>query len=362
MKLLEKGASDRPLSANHIIARLTEIEGCSTNNTHSFNATEPPQNGPVFPGKIRAIQSKWLWLLGGTLGGTLAVIAIFWCTHWLFNLYEKDNTASLNHQEQAPQPQNMTNKLKMRFVWIPPGSFMMGSMPDELGRLPDEAPHKVTLTKGFYMGVHLVTRGQFAAFVEETKFITEAERAGEAGVLTRDGWISGPGANWRNPSFEQTDDHPVTCVSWNDAFAFANWLFKEEGKPYRLPTEAEWEYACRAGTTTAFHFGDSISTDLANYRGRTYRQKTTPVGMFPANAFGLHDMHGNLWEWCHDWFVDYQEGCVIDPKGAGFGIERVHRGGAWMSEAAFCRAACRRGNKPDHKACDIGIRLCLSLK
>ena len=159
----------------------------------------------------------------------------------------------------------------------------------------NETQHKVTLTKGFYMGVHAVTQEQWQAVMGN------------------------------NPSkFKGEKNLPVEQVSWDDCQEFIKKLREKDKKLYRLPTEAEWEYSCRAGTTTPFHFGETISTDQANYNGNftygngkkgKYREKTTPVGSFPANAWGLHDMHGNVWQWCQDWYGDYPQKDVVDPTG-----------------------------------------------
>ena len=137
-----------------------------------------------------------------------------------------------------------------------------------------------------------------------------------------------------------------------------------------LPTEAEWEYACRAGTTTPFHFGETISTDQANYDGDhiygngkkgVYRKKTTPVGSFPANAWGLHDMHGNVWQWCQDWYGDYPQKDVVDPQGPEKGQRRVLRGGSWDDIPQNCRSAFRGRYGPGHRLIDCGFRLCFCL-
>jgi formylglycine-generating enzyme required for sulfatase activity/tRNA A-37 threonylcarbamoyl transferase component Bud32 len=363
MKLLTKEKSERPISADQIVEHLDSIERLANTQPNSSGAAEPPQGHSASLHRTRAVRNKWPRYLGGSLALGLSVVATYLVAHWLLGDNPQANVGSAQRKGQKPpatKGRYVTSQLAMQFAWIPPGSFRMGSPRGELGRFVGETQHKVTLTKGFYMGTHLVTRGQFTTFVEKAGFTTEADRAGGAGILTDKGWILRPGANWRNPGFEQTNDHPATCVSWNDALAFAKWLSKEEGKAFRLPTEAEWEYACRAGTTTAFHFGDAISAELANYQ--EHRRKTTPVGMFPANAFGLHDMHGNVWEWCHDWIADYPEGDVIDPKGPDKGTHRAQRGASWGSGAVFCRAACRWGNSPDFRASDTGFRLCFSVE
>jgi formylglycine-generating enzyme required for sulfatase activity len=244
--------------------------------------------------------------------------------------------------DQKPKP--FTNSIGMKFVWIPPGSFMMGSPKEEVEResywKADEKQHGVTLTKGFYMGVHLVTQQQWQ-------------------VVMRN-----------NPShFQGEENLPVDNVSWEDCQRFIMKLRAGDSRPYRLPTEAEWEYACRAGTATPFHFGETISTDQANYLGDfiyakgergANRRKSTAVDSFPANAWGLHDMHGNVYQWCQDWFGAYPAGVVVDPKGAMFGDYRVLRGGAWNSNPEWCRSAYRSMNFPDSHEPVFGFRLCLS--
>jgi uncharacterized protein (TIGR02996 family) len=232
-----------------------------------------------------------------------------------------------------------TNSLGMCFSCIPPGTFLMGS-PDteEGGNAADETQHAVTLTKGLWMGVHPVTQEQWQAVM---------------------GY---------NPShFQHAKDLPVEQVSWEDCQEFLKRLREQDRKPYRLPTEAEWEYACRAGTTTPFCFGATLSTDQANYNGNdTYetgkkgvdREETTPVGTFPKNAWGLYDMHGNVWEWCQDWYGDYTANAVADPQGPNSGDFCVLRGGSWISTPEFCRAAFRDGYEPDYRFMGIGLRVC----
>jgi len=244
-----------------------------------------------------------------------------------------------------------TNNLGMTFAWISPGTFLMGSPKSEaarwvhsrhLSRDNIEAQHEVTLAKGFHMGVHLVTQEQWQAVMGN------------------------------NPSyFEGEQNLPVEMVSWHDCQDFIKKLRDKDRIPYRLPTEAEWEYACRAGTTTPFYFGDTISTNQANYDGNhTYgngkrgvnRQKTTPVGSFSANSWGLHDMHGNAWEWCQDWAGDYPKEYVVDPQGPDAGNVRGRRGGSWNSNPEFCRSAYRGGCDPGNRSMFSGFRLCFCLE
>jgi formylglycine-generating enzyme required for sulfatase activity len=168
-----------------------------------------------------------------------------------------------------------------------------------------------------------------------------------------------------NPSFWRGDDLPVESVSWDECVAFCGRL----GEGFRLPTEAEWEHACRAGTTTPFFFGETISTDLANYDGgypygvgRTgvRRHKTTPVGSFPPNAWGLFDMHGNVWEWCLDWYGRLPTGDQTDPKGGDGGNGRVLRGGSWQRDPRDCRSDARHCYVPRDRNESRGCRVLLS--
>ncbi|MCP4683444.1 MAG: formylglycine-generating enzyme family protein [Desulfobacterales bacterium] len=268
------------------------------------------------------------------------------------------------------QGQSLTNSMGMKFEYIAPGTFIMGSPADETESPDDEMQHTVTLTKGFYMQTTEVTVGQWRSFVRDTGYKSEAEINGGAYVLTTPLLKRKKGKYWDNPDFSQTDQHPVTCVSWNDAQAFIKWLNQKEGHTYRLPTEAEWEYACRAGTDTPFSLGRSLSTDQANYDGNfplpgclkgEYRKETVPVAGFSPNPWGLYDMHGNVWEWCRDWWALYPSGHVIDPKGPSSGSRwipnRVSRGGSWLFGAAFCRSGYRFMNMPSAGDDTQGFRL-----
>jgi len=280
---------------------------------------------------------------------------------------ERKEVAAVGAKPSSPS--TSTNSLGMQFVRIEPGTFLMGDPPEEEKQSPNERQHRVRISKPFMMGIHAVTRGQFAAFVRASGYQTQAEVEGWS--YAWDGKTLGPvkGASWRMAGFEQDDSHPVVCISWKDAEACVQWLKQNEDKPYRLPTEAEWEYACRAGTITPFHFGPTISTDQANYNGNcyygkgskgVYRQKTIPVGSLQSpNAWGLHDMHGNVWEWCQDWFGNYPDGEVADPTGPASGSSRVLRGGSWNIIPQYCRAACRYWSTPVNRFNFIGFRLAL---
>ncbi|MDY7033883.1 MAG: SUMF1/EgtB/PvdO family nonheme iron enzyme [Thermodesulfobacteriota bacterium] len=268
------------------------------------------------------------------------------------------------------------NSLGMKFVFIRPGDFIMGSPQEEDYALAGKKEHRVILEKGYFMQTTEVTVGQFRRFVKATGYNTEGETTGGCWVRSKTGaWKKDKASTWKNPKswvtaqFPQTDAHPVTCVSWKDAQAFIRWLNRKEEMTYELPTEAEWEYACRAGTTTPFAFGNCLSTDQANYGGtgpyfsdcshvyRINRKRPLPVASLASNPWGLFDMHGNVAEWCRDWLGAYPQEPVTNPKGPSSSADKVIRGGHWFTEADGCRSA-KRGSFPPGSASDvIGFRL-----
>jgi len=233
------------------------------------------------------------------------------------------------------------NTIGMQFVSLPPATFMMGSPKTEPDRSEDEILHRVTLSRGFWM---------------QTTQVTQAH------------WKEIMGTN---PSEFQENgkNRPVESVAWIHVQYFIRELNKAEGThKYRLPTEAEWEFACRAGTDTPFFFGECLSSDQANYDGRyplpgcaegEYLETTLPVASFPPNAWGLYDMHGNVWEWCQDRFGEYPDHPVVDPAGPSKGADRIARGGGWASFAQYCRSAFRFGFYEVYKNCTVGFRLVL---
>jgi formylglycine-generating enzyme required for sulfatase activity len=226
--------------------------------------------------------------------------------------------------------------INLDMLWCKPGTFMMGSPAEEKNRLDRETRHEVALTKGFYLGKYEVTQEQ---------------------------WEKVMGSK---PSQFNGATRPVEQVSWDDAIKFCEKLTQmektagrlPEGWVYTLPTEAQWEYACRAGPTTATAFGDSLSSKQANFNGDypyggaskgPYLRRTTNVGSYPANAWGFHDMHGNVYEWCSDWYGDYPDGSASDPVGPSAGSFRVIRGGCWNFNGQLCRSADRNRRWPDHR-------------
>jgi formylglycine-generating enzyme required for sulfatase activity len=251
-------------------------------------------------------------------------------------------------------------------VLIPTGRFQMGSPEHERKKAMEagsqqswverETPqHWVGIEKPIAMGRFPVTVGQWRAYVAAT------------------GWQAGVEFNWADPGYRQADDHPVVGVSWHDAVAYCAWLSAMTGQRYRLPSEAEWEYACRAGTRTAFSFGDSISTDLANYDGTAsyndspkgvYRKGTTPVDEFAPNQWGLFDMHGNVWEWVQDVVHDNYEGAPNTGRAwedGGDGARRVLRGGSWLYNPRYLRSALRNGFSAARSNGIIGFRIAREL-
>ena len=231
-------------------------------------------------------------------------------------------------------------------VVVPAGRFTMGSPTSEEGRVDVEGrQHRVEISRPFAVGKYEITRAEFAHFTEATGHDT--------GNSCSNWWGERSGRNWQNPGYPQMDRDPVTCVNWNDAQAYVDWLSRETGKEYRLLTEAEWEYSARAGTNGPFSFGETISTDLANYDGNhsygsgrkgVYRKGTVPVGSFPSNGFGLHDMHGNVSEWTEDCWHDSYSGAPSDGKAWISGGDcggRPTRGGSWYNEPRHIRSASR---------------------
>jgi formylglycine-generating enzyme required for sulfatase activity len=217
--------------------------------------------------------------------------------------------------------------VKLEMVLVPAGKFKMGSPVSDVRRKTNETQHEVTLTKPFYMGKYEVTQEEWQAVMG------------------------------KNPSIRTKGARlPVTDVSWNDCQEFIKKLNANTKGGYRLPTEAEWEYACRAGTTTAYSFGDNITPKEANYSDSKIF-KPVAVGSYQPNAFGLYDMHGNVWEWCEDWYGDYPTGAVIDPKGPAMGEKRVLRGGSFTDNGSWARASYRFVISPTFRSDFRGFRL-----
>lgn len=302
-------------------------------------------------------------------------------------------------------PTHLENSLGMQFVLIPKGSFSMGSnqTPEQFRKefpgyemrryeeLFDEAPvHPARITKDFYLGQHELTIGQFKLFIKESGYVPESIRDGTGGYGFRaayDPKLSAKGDNfegrdpqysWMNTGFTQGDNHPVVNLTYNDAIEIAAWLTKKEGVTYRLPTEAEWEYACLAGATTQFSSGDHqqslagyanvFDQDAARYWPQWESMAlqvhdgfafTSPVGAFKPNNFDLYDMHGNVWEWVSDWHADgyYKNSPINDPGGPAQGVVKVRRGGSWHTWPLYARCSYRNWNATTTRYTLLGVRL-----
>jgi formylglycine-generating enzyme required for sulfatase activity/tRNA A-37 threonylcarbamoyl transferase component Bud32 len=321
-------------------------------STHQPSDTTAPGGPSTRPAPRRPARP---WLVAGA--AVLLVPAVVLAA-WLLSRGEPaDDTPPAGGPPPRPREADkvFTNSIGMKLVQVPAGSFLMGSPPGEEGRAADEGPqHRVTFDRPFYLGAFEVTQGEYekVSGVNPSHFATTGE--GRKQVEGRD-----------------TSRYPVETVSWEDARAFCRALSarpgeKVAGRTYRLPREAEWEYACRAGTEGPFHYGGVLSCVLANFDGnRPYggapkgvsRQNTVPVGMFPPNGFGLFDMHGNVWEWCEDWYERYADKLSHNLKEHRRDDDRVLRGGAWNFAAAECRSARRSARAPTLRGPYYGFRV-----
>ena len=293
---------------------------------------------------------------------------------------------------QPRQVQGFREILALTMLWIPPGRFWMGSPQSEPERLEREGPQHLVQLQGFFMGQTPITQAQWREVAGWQPL--PAERWGRE--LDPEPSYFQPRRNPKARSFSEgrfsllpgeasSDLRPVENVSWEDAMEFCNRLSQRTGRSYTLPSEAQWEYACRAGTSTPFSFGATITTQLGNYNGNLpypngpkgdYRRQTTPVAMFPANAWGLHDMHGNVWEWCLDPWHENYEGAPIDGSAWLKAAEqsnivstkagndssrddsmRLLRGGSWNFNPGDCRSAFRGHGRPDVARDLVGFRV-----
>jgi formylglycine-generating enzyme required for sulfatase activity/tRNA A-37 threonylcarbamoyl transferase component Bud32 len=401
-RMMAKKPEERFQSAAEVVAALT------SGSAITITAGPGPQQAPIAtafrpasdtlmeqqaPGaSARSDRRRLLW--AGAAGAILTCLVVALLV-WAFKGGPSKPTNST-----APEP-FVARPINMRMALIPAGTFAMGSSPPEIDRvvakggwpgpqyIRTEGPaHEVTLSQPFYLGVHTVTRGQFRRFISETGYPMPRG----AGVVSASGATANdPRAYWEQPGFDQTDDHPVVCVSWTDALEFIDWLNEKHppappGAPagqhwrYALPTEAQWEYACRAGSKTAFFWGDDEGAlrGHANVADAAFAAKfpnsewarravpwndkfiwTAPQGTYSANAFGLHDMHGNVWQWCADRFdpTYYRLSPRQDPPGSESGGDRVIRGGSWRDSAACARSASRYGLNPGGRHDVVGFRV-----
>ena len=261
-----------------------------------------------------------------------------------------------NRVVQAQPAKEITNSVGMKLVLITKGKFLMGSPPSEEGSEDDEKQHEVTISRNYYLGAYEVTQGQYLKVMGKNPSIFQGDKVAERHPTTG-----------RIVKDVDSSNFPVETVSWEESVEFCRRLSllpeeRKAGRVYRLPTEAEWEYGCRAGSKTAYGFGDDsrLLGGHGWFSGNS-SWKTHPVGQKKANAWGLYDMHGNVWEWCSDWYGDYPREGATDPMGPTKGSLRVFRGGSWSGVAALCRTAFRGRNVPAYRGDVLGFRLALSL-
>ena len=319
-------AADRPVE---IVVQVSDNGGASY-GVAAIHFSGPGYGSGVAPGQARQIA----WDAGRDWAGQFSANVVFKVTA---------------HDRQPPET------VPTGMVWIPPGALFLGSPTNELVRRTDEALHPVMIS-GFYMSRYELTQAEYLAVMSNnpSRFV---------------------------PAHGYTEDlqRPVESVTWYDATNYCGQLNVREGRlgsgwVYRLPTEAEWEYACRAGTTTPFHYGEELRSGMANFDGHDeyppgpgelfyhhnpggiYLGRTTPVGNYQPNAWGLYDMHGNVWEWCLDWYGAYPSTLTPDWRGPASGSYRVFRGGFYYSDGFNCRSAQRNSYRPDYWYYSLGFR------
>ena len=291
----------------------------------------------------------------------------------------KRNNGAVEKTSQGTQPANVYKDCAdcPDMIAIPSGGFEMGSPSVDAETVSDESPVHHVNVKSFLLGKTHITRGQFAAFVKATNY-----DAGKKCWVFDQSWQERDGANWRNPGYPQQENHPAACINWYDARAYANWLTRKTGKQYRLPTEAEWEYAARAGSAAAHYWGEN--SDQACGHANVGDQKlksliygvlwethncddgyafTSPVGSYKPNAFGLYDMQGNLWQWVLDsWTENYNQAPTDSSDWPDVGVYRVLRGGSWSIGPLYLRSAKRIKSNASDRVNTDGFRVARSLQ
>ncbi len=361
--MMQRLYKDRPQNSHEILQRIAAIEKALQSpkpqppKPQALKVQPPKPQAPIQPtgrrGFIKTaslvVGSMTLAVVGQNLfsGNKNQNITSNNLNSFSFEVVTTDATGNITNRRNASAKyftEDLGNGVRLDMVEIPGGTFIMGSPASEAERDSDEGLQRQVTVPSFYMGKYELTQAQYQAIMGT------------------------------NPSYFKGNNRPVESVSWDDAVEFCKKLSQKTGKKYRLPSEAEWEYACRAGTTTPFYFGESITPELVNYDG-SYpyasaskgqdRSQTTDVGTFPPNAFGLYDMHGNVWEWCQD---DYQENYINAPiDGSAWNSRsssnlKLLRGGSWGNFARRCRAAVRRGNSRHYRNLSFGFRVVSSFR
>jgi formylglycine-generating enzyme required for sulfatase activity len=373
MEMLEKDPANRPASAAAVagsiaaIERQGQVDAAVIADAERSEAPTPQRTSTDKPPAQKRDRAGMLSPLGWTLlaGGAVGVLFALTCILVLMRSGADGKTVSTNNPPEGVDPKQevvkvlgkeISNSIGMKLVRIPAGKFWMGSPTDEEGRGKDEEQHEVEITKDFYLGVHEVTQKQFKIVMGKNPSWFSADAMGKDKVKGMD-----------------TDDFPVESVSYADAVEFCRKLSdlpaeKRAGRKYRLPSEAEWEYSCRGGASPrAIHFGSSLSSKQANFDGNypygaaekgPYLERTEKVGSYAKNGFGLFDMHGNVAEWCSDFYDKdyYGKSQRYDPQGPASGSLRVIRGGSRFSHGQCCRSAYRYCYDPDRCYNDLGFR------
>ena len=275
------------------------------------------------------------------------------------------NTNNATAQTTADGNRTFTvNGVTFEMVAVKGGTFTMGCTSEQGGECDnDEKPtHSVTLSD-YYIGKYEVTVAQFRAFINETGYQTDADKNGGSYIWNGSQWVLKSGVNWRcgadgRVRSSSEDNHPVIHVSWNDAKAFYEWLSRKTGANFRLPTEAEWEYAARGGNKSrGYKYSGSNNIGSVAWYSDNSGSTTHQVGTKSPNELGIYDMTGNVWEWCSDWYGDYSSGSQTNPQGQSSGSNRVYRGGSWDSFARYCRVSYRCIASPDYRYYYLGFRL-----
>ncbi|MDY0132536.1 MAG: SUMF1/EgtB/PvdO family nonheme iron enzyme [Desulforegulaceae bacterium] len=275
---------------------------------------------------------------------------------------------NLEIDEKLSPLMNFTNSISQKFVRITKGEFQMGTPDNELRRDPDENIFEVKISKDFFIMEKEVSLGDWKKFIEETNYKTDSEKEGGALVWIGYKWDKSWKYSWKNPGFDQTDKEPVTCVSYNDAAEFAKWVSQKENLNYSLPTEAQWEYSCRGGSQSTFAYGNCLLDTQANFAANSKRgncpegknrNRTIETGKLLPNKFGLYDIHGNVMEWCLDFYSEYPKGKVVNPSGPATGKFKVVRGCGWETDINNCRAGNRFTEKQNTSKNNLGFRLVL---
>ena len=391
-------ASD-PFKSTHCKADLGDVTFMNQCCFKHPNPLRSPQAAKSCPAGRTCINGqRRAFLLSRTLGIFLSLLSLVGCELTQEQksdskpaIVEKKTTEtqkSIKSESDSSGSSAILNDMGLSLVHIRAGLFQMGSSePEKFGDFSRcEGPrHSVRITRDFQISLHEVTVGQFRTFVDATGYSSDAEKSGLGcnGLdVSTGGVIRRPECVWSSPGFEQSERHPVVCLSWADAVAFCEWLSKKSGQVCRLPTEAEWEYCCRAGTDTLFENGNETESlrVVANCGDQSLRIAcssltatadwddgfafTAPVGSFKANRFGLHDMHGNVGEWCLDWFEAdyYSRSPETDPRGPETAQQwHVIRGGSWYNNPASCRSSGRHDGIPTEASTTNGFRIVIEI-